>query len=107
MFSTPCSFTHSRSPVLLSGVTVQDLLCHQAMCLDEMHRPLTVHFNASLLDAARIMLSHSIHRLWVVPSVFDEGGGAVDPIGQEVLFEGLGVITLTDILRAVYISEAN
>jgi CBS domain-containing protein len=86
----------------MAGATVQDLLRHQALDLMEMHRPVTVSRNASLMEAATIMLVNHFHRLWVVPPP-DEA--STD--GREIFFEGLGVLSLTDILRAIYISESN
>jgi hypothetical protein len=47
------------------------------------------------------MLLNHVHRLWVVPSGGEERGRDQ----SQVLWEGLGVLSLTDILRAVYISE--
>lgn len=85
-----------------SGATVHDLLLHQALDLQPLHEPLTISNQASLFDAARYMVLSHVHRLWVVP-----GPPACAAEGQvgKVFFEGLGVLTLTDILRAVYISE--
>lgn len=79
----------------MPGATVLDLLRHQAEDQMVLHLPLTVHRNASLFDAACKMLMNHVHRLWVVPREDDD-----------VQLEGLGVITLTDILRAVYIAES-
>ena len=83
---------------------MHDLLCFQAVTLMEMHPPLTVNRNTSLLDAARHMLVNHVHRLWVVPTPSD---ATMDTPDAPVLLEGLGVLTLTDILRAIYISESN
>lgn len=76
-----------------------DLLLHQALSLSQVHKPLTVPVTACLYDAAMYMLEHRVHRLWVIPALSEEQQG------EQVLLDGLGVLTLTDILRAVYISE--
>lgn len=78
-----------------------DLLRHQANDLMEMHAPLTVCRTASLREAATHMLVNHVHRLWVVPPPAEGSSDA-----GAVLFQGLGVLSLTDVLRAVYISES-
>ena len=77
-----------------TGATVYDLLHHQTDDLMMLHVPLTVRNNSTLHEAAYKMLANHIHRLWVV-----------SPASNEVRLENLGVLTLTDILRAVYIAE--
>lgn len=84
------------------GATVNDLLRHQAEDLMECHVPITISGSACLFDAARQMLENHIHRLWVTPPLTDSDN--LSP-SVDVRIDELGVISLTDILRAVYISE--
>jgi signal-transduction protein with cAMP-binding, CBS, and nucleotidyltransferase domain len=76
---------------------VQDLLLHQAMSLLETHPPCIVRSTDSLFVATVYLLEHHIHRVWVVPHT------TTGP--EEVFLQGLCVLSLTDILRAVYIAE--
>lgn len=94
--------------------TVHDLLSHHGPALDSHPKPLHPPFTLSnwwtLHDAARFMVLHHVHRIWVVapPSDTDAAEDRGLEGGQEarvVLREGLGVLTITDILRAIYLAE--
>mgnify|MGYP003384858043 CR=1 FL=1 len=81
-----------------------DLLRHQAVDLMQpLHLPLTISSEASLFDAARHMVLNHVHRLWVIPAT--ASAPASEGQDDKVLIEGLGVLSLTDVLRAVYTSE--
>lgn len=103
---------HACDDCVCLGSTVLDLLVHQAIDEMNLHQPHTVTRSTTLLDAARYMLEHHIHRVWVVPAEEVESAEGAETLTSGVvnktpLLEGMGVLTLTDILRAIYISESN
>jgi len=100
-----------------ADATVNDLLTHHSLAADPqpLHPPFTLSSWWTLHDAARFMLLHHVHRIWIVPPPADSSSTPGDRTQEEgaeggdtnrpVLKEGLGVLTMTDILRAVYLSE--
>lgn len=83
--------------------TVRDLVMHQAMKLLETHPPFTVAATDSIFSAVSYMLRYQIHRLWVTPQRITSQTASGEP--ETVFLEGLGVLSFTDIIRAVYIAE--
>lgn len=74
----------------LGVVTGQDLLAvytggEAATVAELMHEPLTVHPDASLRDAADLLLTHEVHRVLV----FDPGADDAMP---------LGILSTTDVV---------
>lgn len=93
------------------GATVHDLLCHQVHAVDQqpkLRSPAALSSSCSLHEAASFMLLHHMHRVWVVPATATDSDSLdSSSVSSNVLLEGLKVLTITDILRAVYDSESS